>query len=117
LIKLPCKPAIHAVKDKTDEVKDSKECLVGIANSKSYEIYDDPEIPNNIRDVKINWWHFLRRCLCHGRSGAIKFSETGSSSLDGSSKLIGVPVEDARRRRSARRRPGKGLAPSSPARG
>jgi hypothetical protein len=47
---------------------------------------------NNIRDVKINWWHFLRRCLCHGRSGAIKFSETGSSSLDGSSKLIGVPV-------------------------
>jgi hypothetical protein len=92
LIKLPCKPAIHAVKDKTDEVKDSKECLVGIANSKSYEIYDDPEIPNNIRDVKINWWHFLRRCLCHGRSGAIKFSETGSSSLDGSSKLIGVPV-------------------------
>jgi hypothetical protein len=47
---------------------------------------------NNIRDVKINWWHFLRRCLCHGRSGAIKVSETGRSSLDGSSKLIGVPV-------------------------
>jgi len=45
LIKLPSKPTIHAIKDKTDEVKDSKEGLVGIANSKSFEIYDDPEIP------------------------------------------------------------------------
>jgi len=33
------------LRDSPDEVKDRKECLVGIANSKSYEIYDDPEIP------------------------------------------------------------------------
>ena len=32
-------------RDSPDEVKDSKEGLVGIANSKSFEIYDDPEIP------------------------------------------------------------------------
>jgi len=70
LIKLPCKPTIHTIKDKAEEVQDSKKCPFGIANSNAMKfmmILKYPVVAAHLSLVR-RLWFLLRR---NSRRGAL----------------------------------------------
>jgi len=60
LIKLPCKPTIHTIKDKAEEVQDSKKCPFGIANSNAMKFMMILKYPAR---QKKNWYFKSHRLL------------------------------------------------------